>query len=330
MITLSKSGKVIALSCFVMSTLLTTTPAASQEWPTRQPIRLVDPWAPGGGSYQVSRPLADKLSAALGQQIILESKPGASSIIGTDFVARSAPDGYTLLMGSKTITTNASLYDKLPYDTATALTPISIASRTPFFVVVNASLPVNSVKDLIAMGKAQPGKLNLASSGAGTAPHLAGELFALEAGIKMTHIPYKGNGPALLDLLKGDVDLLFTGLSTIAPHIQAGKLKALAYASPTRSPMMPNVPTVSESGLPGFEAATWYGLFGPANLPAHIRDRLAAEVAKALQSKDMQDRFRAMSAEAVWNTPAEFAALFREDMVKQAAVVKAAGVNLKF
>lgn len=330
MIALNKAGKVIALSCFVMSALLTAIPAASQEWPTKQPIRLVDPWAPGGGSSQVSRPLADKLSAALGQQVFLDAKPGASSIIGTDFVARAAPDGYTLLMGSKTITTNASLYDKLPYDTATALTPISIASKTPFFIVVNASLPVKNVQELIAMAKAQPGKINLASSGAGTAPHLAGELFAMEAGIKMTHIPYKGNGPALLDLIKGDVHVLFTGLSTIAPHIKSGKLRALAYCSQTRSPMLPDVPTVSESGLPGFEAATWYGLFGPANLPANIRDRLAREVATALQSKDMQDRFKAMSAEAIWNTPDEFSALFRADMVRQAAVVKASGVSAKF
>jgi len=318
----------IALS-LVSILLLSGVDAYAQAYPTK-PIRIIDPWAPGGGSEQVSRPLAAKLSDALGQNVFIEAKPGASSIIGTDFVARSVPDGYTLLMGSKTITTNATLYKKLPYDSMRALTPISIVSKTPFFVVVNGALPTNSVKDLIQLAKSQPGKINLASSGTGTAPHLAGEMFALEAGIKFLHIPYKGNGPALLDLLKGDVQLLFTGLSAVAPHVKAGKLKLLAYAGQKRSPQMPDIPTVAESGLPNFEGNTWYGLFGPAGLPREIRDRLAMEVAKIMQTKDMQDRFVAMSAEPVWNTPDEFAALFKEEMVKQAAVVKASGASLEF
>jgi tripartite-type tricarboxylate transporter receptor subunit TctC len=300
--------------------------AWAQSYPDR-PIRIIDPWAPGGGSGNQIRPLAAILSEQMGQQVVVESKPGANSIIGTQAVASSAPDGYTLLMGSKTIASNASFYRNVPYDAATALTPITMVSKVPFFIVANGSIPANSLKEFIALAKSKPGAFNLASSGTGGAPHLAGQFFSMEAGISLTHVPYKGVGPATFDLLAGNVHILFTGLASVGKHVETGKLKLLAFAGLRRSPAAPNIPTADESGLPGFEGSVWYGLFGPAGLPAPIAERIANEVRTALQRESIKELFGKFGAEPNPMTPKVFAEVFRRELVLQAEVIKAAGIK---
>lgn len=300
--------------------------AVAQSYPDK-PIRIIDPWAPGGGSSNQIRPLAQLLSEQMGQQVIVEAKPGANSIIGTQAVAVSSPDGYTLLMGSKTIASNASFYQNLPYDAATALTPITMISKVPFFIVASGSVEANTLGEFIAQARKKPGQFNLASSGTAGAPHLAGEFFAMQAGISMTHVPYKGVGPATLDLLTGSVHILFTGLASVGKHVEAGKLKLLAFAGTRRSAAAPEVPTASEAGLPGFEGGVWYGLFGPAGLPRPIAERLAAEVAKALQNRQIQELFARFGAEPQPMKPDEFAELYRRELTIQAEVIKSAGIR---
>lgn len=302
------------------------TTATAQSWPAR-PVRVIIPFPPGGGSDLLGRPVAQKLTDAFGQQFIVDNRGGANGIIGTDLAARSRPDGYTLLVGSTAMSSNASLYHKLPYDTLNSFAPISLFGNMPYFLATNPSLPVTSVKELVALAKAQPGKINFGSAGVGGTPHLSGEMFNAQAGVKLVHVPYKGAAESIIDLIAGQVQVMFTGLPALGPHARAGKLRLIAVAQPARSPLMPDVPTFAESGLQGFEVGSWFGIFSPAGVPPALQARLAAEIARAVQSKEVQERYLGGGVEPLWNTPDQFRVFFRDDVVKWAKVVKESGAR---
>jgi len=300
--------------------------ATAADFPTR-PVRIVVPYPAGGTTDLLARPVAQKLAEFLGQQFVVDNRGGANGIIGTELVVRSQPDGYTVLVGSTATSSNASLYSKLPYDTLKDLAPISLIANTPYFLTANAGVPAANVKELIALARAKPGQINYASAGIGGTPHLTGEMFALLAGVKMVHVPYKGAAPAVADLISGQAHIMFTGLPTTVQHVRAGRLKLLAVADPKRSSFMPELPTIAESGIPGFEAASWFGILGPAGVPRAVQSRLAEAIARAVQTKDVQERFLGFGAEPLWNTPEAFAPYFRDDVAKWAKVVKASGAR---
>src|ERR1700681_275677 len=258
--------------------------ALAQAYPTRS-IRLVVPFPPAGTTDILAREVAQRLSVSLGQSVIIDNRPGAAGNIGSDLVAKSAPDGYTLLMGTVgTHAINPSLYARMPYDHVKDFVPIVLVAGVPNVLEVTPSLPVNSVADLIKLAKEKPGQLNFASSGSGTSIHLSGELFKTMAGVDMVHVPYKGSAPALIDLMGGQVQLMFDNLPSSLAQIKAGKLRAIAVTSAQRAPALPNVPTIAESGLPGFEASSWFGLLAPAGTPAAVVARINADVNQWLQT----------------------------------------------
>jgi tripartite-type tricarboxylate transporter receptor subunit TctC len=269
------------------------------------------------------------MSEGLGQAVVVEFKPGAGTTLGTDFVAKSPPDGYTILLSaSTTMSINASLYSKLPYDTLKDLAPVSLLASIPNMLVANLALPANTVPELIALAKASPGKLNYASPGSGTTPHLAGELFKNAAGINMVHVPYKGAGPAIIDVLGGHVPMLFDNIPSVQPQVTSGKMKAIAVTSAKRSPAMPNVPTFAEAGLAGFEANSWWAILAPAGTPKEIIARLNAEVVKALNDTGIRERFLGLGAEPAPGTPEECGAHIKGEVAKWAAIVKASGARV--
>jgi len=306
---------------------------AQGAWPNK-PVRIVVPFAPGGTTDILARTIAPELSKALGQSFVVENRAGAGGNIGAELVAKSPGDGYTLLMGTVgTHGINQSLYSKLPYDPHKDFAPVTLVAGVPNVMVMGAKraqeLGINSVADFIRVAKSRPGRLNMASSGNGTSIHLAGELFKSRTGIFMTHIPYRGSGPALTDLLAGNMDVMFDNLPSAMPHIQAGTLKAFAVTSAVRSQALPQVPTVAEAGpLPGFEASSWFGLLAPAGTPAEVVNRLQQETAKALNAPAVKERLNAQGAIPSGNTPAEFAALIDAETRKWAEVVKASGAKV--
>ncbi|MGZ5118271.1 MAG: tripartite tricarboxylate transporter substrate binding protein [Burkholderiales bacterium] len=301
-------------------------PAVSaQSFPTK-PVRLVVPLAPGGGGDIVARIIGQKISEPLGQPVIVDNRPGGSTIIGTELVARSAPDGYTLVMATSSHGINPSLY-KLPFDPIKDFTPVCFFATSPMMLTVHPNVPAKTVKDLIAVAKANPGKLNYASSGTASIVHLAGELFNVSAGVQTVHIPYKGTGPALNDLLSGQIDMMFASPVPTIPHVKAGKLRAIAMASTQRSPAMPELPTVAEGGIPGFEAATYFIVLGPANMPAAVVSKLNGEMIKAAQLSDVKDRLSTQGATVVGGTPQQALAHIETEIARWAKVVKAAGVK---
>ncbi len=303
-------------------------PVSAQTYPDR-PIRLVVPFPPGGGSDITGRTIAQKLGEALGQQIIVDNRGGAGGNIGTDIVAKAAPDGYTICMAlSGPFSINGSLMGKLPFDPLKDFALITLAGATPNLLVAHPSVPAQSVKELIALAKASPGKLNFASSGVGTPAQLAGELFNTMAGVKLVHVPYKGAAPALTDLLAGQVQLMFSTMPPALPQVKAGKLKALAVTSAKRSLTTPELPTIAEAALPGFEAITWYGMAAPAGTPAAIVKKLNAEVVKLLHLPEVKERLLATGTEASGTSPEEFAAYIKSEIVKWAKVVKASGARV--
>jgi tripartite-type tricarboxylate transporter receptor subunit TctC len=305
-------------------------PAAAQApaYPTKA-IRLVVPFPPGGATDILARNVAQKLSETWGQRVVVDNRPGAGGNIGSELVAKAAPDGYTLEMGTVgTHAINASLYSKMPYDHVKDFAPIILVAGVPNVLVVNPSLPVNSVQELIAYAKANPGKLNFASSGPGTSIHLSGELFKVMAGVQMTHVPYKGSAPALQDLLGGQVQLMFDNLPPSLPQIKGGKLRALAVTSLTRAPALPDVPTIAESGLPGFEASSWFGILAPASTPPAIIAKVNAEVAKWLASPEGKDKLAAIGANAGGGSPEDFARHIQAETAKWAKVVKESGAKV--
>jgi len=324
----------LALAALSLAAAGLAAPALAQSnWPTK-PVRIVVPFAPGGTTDILARALAPELSKAFGQSFVVDNRAGAGGNIGADIVAKSAPDGYTLLMGTVgTHGINKSLYSKMPYDPQKDFAPITLVAGVPNVMVVNAEKAAargwNSVADFVRYAKANPAKLNMASSGNGTSIHLAGELFKSMGGVYMTHFPYSGSGPALLGLLGGDMDVMFDNLPSSMPHIKSGKLKALAVTSSQRSAALPDIPTVEQAaGLKGFEASSWFGLLAPAGTPADIVSRVQQETAKALATPAMKERLLAQGAIPSGNTPAEFARLIDAEIRKWAPVVKASGAKI--
>jgi tripartite-type tricarboxylate transporter receptor subunit TctC len=304
------------------------TVASAQSYPNRT-IRLVVPFPAAGTTDILARAAAQKLTEAFGQSVVVDNRPGAAGNIGSDLVAKSAPDGYTLLMGTVgTHAINSSLYSKMPYDHVKDFVPVVLVAGVPNVLVVNPALPVNSVADLIKLAKDKPGQINFASSGSGTSIHLSGELFKTMAGVDITHVPYKGSSPALVDLIGGQVQIMFDNLPSALPQIKAGKLRAIAVTSLKRAPVLPDVPTISESGLPGFEASSWFGVLAPAGTPAPIVARINAEVNKWLQSADARERLLSQGAEAAGGSPEQFANHIRAESEKWAKVVKASGAKV--
>jgi tripartite-type tricarboxylate transporter receptor subunit TctC len=311
--------------------LVALAPAISlaQGYPTK-PVRLVVPFPAAGTTDILARAAAQKLSETWNQQVIVDNRPGAGGNIGSELVAKAPHDGYTLLMGTVgTHAINASLYPKMPYDNVKDFAPIILVAGVPNVLVVNPSLPVNSVQELIAYAKANPGKLNFASSGSGTSIHLSGELFKTMTGVQMTHVPYKGSAPALTDLMGGQVQLMFDNLPSSLAFIKAGKLRALAVTSATRSPALPDVPTVAESGVPGFEASSWFGLLAPAGTPNDIILKVNADTQRWLASPDAKEKLQAQGAAAAGGTPEDFAKHIQAETAKWARVVKESGAKVE-
>jgi len=307
---------------------LVATAASAQAYPTK-PIRLVVPFPPGGATDILARDVAQKLTEAWGQQVIVDNRPGAGGNIGSELVAKSAPDGYTLEMGTVgTHAINASLYAKMPYDHVKDFVPVILVAGVPNVLVVNPAVPANSVAELIAYAKANPGKLNFASSGNGTSIHLSGELFKFMAGVQMTHVPYKGSAPALQDLIGGQVQLMFDNLPPSLPQIKAGKLRALAVTSLARAPALPDVPTMAEAGLPGYEASSWFGVLAPAGTPLAIVTKLNAEIAKWLATPEAKEKLSKQGANAAGGTPEDFAKHIAAETAKWAKVVKDSGAKI--
>jgi len=301
--------------------------ARADTYPSR-PIRFVVAFPPGGGTDIIARLIAQKLSERLAQQVVVDNRPGAGGNIGTDIVAKSAPDGYTMLMGSAgPLAINASLFKTMPFDPERDLAPVTLAASTPNVLVVHPSLRVATVKELIALARTRPGQINFASSGFGTPAQLAGELFNATAGVKLVHVPYKGASPALADLLGGQVQIMFSTMPPALPHVKDGKLRALAVTSLKRSPAAPDLPTLAEAGLPGFEANTWHGVVLPAAASAEVIGKLNREIVAILHLPDVVDRLSAQGAEPVGSTPEEFAAYIKSETVKWAKVVRESGAK---
>ena len=295
-------------------------------YPSR-PIRIVVPFAAGGPSDIMARTLAQKLTLAWGQPVVVDNRTGAAGIIGADAVAKSAPDGYTLLQAQVGDTISVSLYSKLPYNFEKDFAPITLAGLTPFILVAHPSVPARDLRELIALAKAKPGTLSFGSSGAGTASHLAGELLKSSAGIDITLVPYKGQAPATADLLGGQIAMMFNNPITSLAHVKTGKLRALAVSTGKRFSQLPEVPTVAESGLPGFDVGFWLGVLAPAGTPRPIVDKLNGALVKALREPDVIERLAGLGVEIVANSPDDFARVVRADIVKWAKVVKDSGAK---
>jgi len=310
----------------VFSTLLAADGALAQAYPSK-PIRFVVPYPPGGPTDILGRAVAQTLTESLGQTVVVENKPGASGMIGAEQVAKAAPDGYTLLVNASIHVINPSLFSKPTFDAMQDFAPVTQIASVPLILVVGQSVQANSVKELIALAKASPGKLTFASSSVGAAPHLAGELLKRMAGIDIVHVPYKGSGPAMTDLIGGHVTMMIDSMPSSIPHVKSGKLKVLGVSTAKRTPSLPDTPTIAES-LPGFDIATWYGVWAPAKTPKEIVSRVSAEIAKGLKRADMRERLAGLGAEGVGSTPAEFAAYCESEFRRWAKVVKDSGAKL--
>jgi tripartite-type tricarboxylate transporter receptor subunit TctC len=292
------------------------TGALAQPYPSK-PVKLVAPSTPGDAPDVIARLVADKLSTALGQQVVVENRPGAGGVVGSDYVAKAAPDGYTLIMGNAgSHGINAAVYAKLPYDIQRDFAPVSQVAVAPNVMVINPSLPASTVAEFIAYAKANPGKLSYASGGNGSSAHMSMELFKSMSGIDIQHVPYKGSSPALTDVVSGQVVAFIGNMPPTVPLIKAGKLRALAVTTKSRSALMPELPTIAEAGLPGFETVAWFGVLAPAGTPPEIVNRLSAEIAKIAKSPEIRERLVAMGAEPVGSTPEEFKAVIDRDIAK--------------
>ena len=317
-----------AIAASASVTLLSGSVAHAQTYPTK-PVKMVVPFPPGGSLDIAGRLIAQKLTDAWGQSVVVENKPGAGGNIGADFVAKSPPDGYTILLGAlSTHAVNPTLYAKMPYDAAKDFAPITLIAVTPNVLVVNAVSPVNNVKEFIAYAKANPGKLAFGSGSNGSAGHLAGELFKVETGTDAVHVPFKGGAPATQALLAGDTQFMFDNLANAMVQVKAGKLKALAVTTAERSKLVPELPTMAEAGLPGFDISTWYGFFAPAGTPPPIIAKWNADVAKILNAPDVRAKLMADGAEPAPNTPEQFAQMIARELTKYARIVKASGAKV--
>ena len=301
--------------------------ASAQAYPVK-PVRFVIAFSPGGPSDILTRLVGTKLAEATGQSFVFENRPGAGGNVAGEVVAKAPPDGYTLLMGNNSIlATNASLYRKMNFDPVKDFAPVALIASQPNILVVHPSLPVKSVKELVVLAKSRPGQLNYASSGSGAAAHMAAELFKSMTHVDMVHIPYKGAGPALLDMLTGQCQVMFATALSVQPHLQSGRLRPLAVTTAKRSPTFPDLPTVAEAGVPGFEAVTWHGVVVPAGTPQAVIGRLNAEINKILQTPDIRDRLTRQGAEIIGGTPQQFAAYIQAEIPKWAKVIRDSGAR---
>lgn len=299
----------------------------AQSYPVK-PVRIVVPYAPGGGVDIVARAVGQELTKRLGQTVLVENRTGAGGNVGSDAVAKATPDGYTLLMASPANTINPSLYTKMPYDPIRDLVPIALIGSVPTVLIANRSLPVQNMKQLVALAKSQPGAVIYGSGGSGTTEHLAGEMFKSAAGIDMLHVPYKGGAQVMTDLLGGQIALTFVNQLGALPHINAGKVKALAVASVERSAVLPQVPTFAEAGYPEFRISVWWGIMGPAGMPNALVTQLNREILAALASPEMKERLQTLSARPIGGTPEQFTKFFADETARWARVVKASGARV--
>jgi tripartite-type tricarboxylate transporter receptor subunit TctC len=314
----------------LMIGLITTDKAQAQgpAWPSK-PIKMIVTFAAGGGADFVARNIASKMSEHLGQTVVIENRAGGGGLIGNDLVAKAAPDGYTLLMGAAgPLTVAPHLYDKVPYDAQKDLVPVSLVAASPFTLVINTEVPVNNLSQLIELIKKSPGKITYGSSGTGGAPHLAGELFTNMAQLNAVHVPYKGLAPAINDLLGNHVNMLFADTGLVVQQISVGKLKAIAITSAQRSPLLPEVPTMSEAGLPGYLAGSWYGILAPAGTPSNIITRINEVVNLSLKDDELQKKFILQGLESKAMSPGQFAEIFETDYKKWGLLIKEKGIKL--
>ena len=318
---------IIAVTLALASLAALPLGAQAQDYPVR-PIRLVVPFPPGGPTDVLARIVATRLGERLGQPVVVDNKPGASGMIGADMVAKAAPDGYTLLANASIHVINPSLYAKTAYDAIADFAPVSNLADVPLVLAVHPKLDTRSVKDLVALGKSSKTSLAFASAGNATSQHLSGEAFKLAAGIDLLHVPYKGSAPALTDLIGGQVQLMFDSLPSAMPHLKAGSLRPLAVTTPKRSAALPDVPTIAESGYPGFAISTWYGVWAPAATPPAVVQRLSREIAAIVRLPEVRAQFAGLGAEPVGNTPDEFAAFTKAELTKWAGIVKRSGAKI--
>lgn len=315
-------------SMLLSSCLLAAGSLGAQGYPTK-PVRLIVPFAPGGPADAGARTIVQKLTEATGMSMIIDNRAGAGGTIGSDLAAKSAPDGYTLLLGSPgPLSIGPSLYPKLPYDPVKHFTPVILAISSAFVTVVHPSVPVKSVRELVAFAQARPGQIRFGSAGNGSVLHLAGELFKTTAKADISHVPYKGGGPAMIDLLGGQIELMIVDIPLALPHVKSQKLRALGVTGRARSGLLPGVPSVSEAGVPGYEVSTWSGVLAPAGTPGEVIDRLQAAFAKALSYPDLKERFAGQGVEVEALGREQFAAVIREEIPKWAAVVRSAAVKI--
>jgi tripartite-type tricarboxylate transporter receptor subunit TctC len=303
--------------------------ALAQNFPVK-PVRIVSPYPPGGGNDTLARTLTPKLSQSLGQQVIVDNRPGANTIIGTEYVARSAPDGYTMALVPNVVAINPYLYAKLPYDVAKDFAPITLVGVSPLVAAVHPSVPVKDIRGLLALARAHPGQVQYGSSGVGSVGHVGVSLLESMTGVQFQHIPYKGTAPMLVDVINGQLSFTFASALGSMPHVKNGRLRAIAVTSAKRSPALPQLPTIAESGVPGYEFILWYGLVAAAGVPADIVARLNAEIGKVLRDPEISSRLASQGVEAKPSTPQEFAELIRADLKKYATVVKQTGAQAPY
>jgi tripartite-type tricarboxylate transporter receptor subunit TctC len=323
-----KPFRILAIALCLCASAVAQDPStgSGQVYPIK-PIRLIAPFAPGGPTDLFARLMGAKLGERLGQPVLVENRPGAGGSVGAEVAAKSAPDGYTLILVSSSFAVNATLYPKLPYDALRDFAPITLLASAPFLLVAHNSVPASSVRELIALAKANPGKLNYGSGGSGSGPHIVAELFKSEAGVDIVHVPYKGTGPLTAALVAGDVQLAFGNIFALVPQVKSGRLKALAVTGRERSSALPEVPNVAESGLPGFEAAGVHGLLAPAGTPRRIIDRLNAECVAILRSPEVRTQLASDGAEPVGNTPEQYAAQIAAEVQKWGKLIRERGIR---
>ncbi len=321
-----RAGKVVLSQALAGAVLCLFCTVSGAAYPVK-PVRMIVPFAPGGGTDLVARALAQKLTDALGQPFVVDNRPGANANIGNEMAARAAPDGYTLIMGSSSLTINPNLYRKLPYDPVRDFAPISLATNVPYILVVHPSLPAGSFQEFLAYARTRQGQLSYGSAGTGNSTHLSMELLKLVAKIDLVHVPYKGTGQALTDLLGGHVQVIWGTIPPCLPHVKTGRLKGLAVGGLKRAKAVPDLPTVDELGYPGYEAGSWFGLLAPAGTPREIVGMLSREVNKALNAQELNERLNSEGAEPAGNTPEQFAAFIKMEIVKWGKVAKAAGIE---
>ncbi len=329
---MNKGGRLLRalrLLSLAMAPALSPCPVSAQApdaWPSK-PVRLLLPFPPGGPTDILGRIVSDRLSAALGQPVVVENRGGAGGNVGAEAAAKSAPDGYTILLVSNPIAISPSLYTRLNYDPQKDFAPVGLLATVPNVMVTHPSVPAHTLQEFIALAKSKPGGMNFGSGGAGTSNHAAGELFNIVAGVKLVHVPYKGVNLAMNDVLAGQIHLVVIGVPAAGPHIKAGRLRALAVIAPQRLPALPDVPTVAEAGLPNFEVTTWYGVLAPAGTPKAIVGRLNTELVRIMHSPELKDRLAAMATEPATGTPEEFADFIKRETAKWGEVVRQAGLK---